>query len=185
MSNINNNSNSKNKLSPDVEKLVATNKAKKYMDSVKHLNILLVISIVLFYIVPKIVFMTGISSKVAGFIVILILMLSAFVVFLMNFSYCLKFNFNILVPIVIAVLYVPSVIINYGGDKGMFSFVFIYLFMGICGLFTGNVLRRRQYNEKQPLGLNTALKMQRMREEKAKKDKVLKRKHTKKKHKKK
>ena len=101
-------------------------------------------------------------------------------------SFMIEFFIKIgITAIVIAVLYVPSVIINYGGDKGMFSFVFIYLFMGICGLFTGNVLRRRQYNEKQPLGLNTALKMQRMREEKAKKDKVLKRKHTKKKHKKK
>lgn len=147
---------------------------KEYEASVKQLYITMAVAIFLYYLLPFILPFFGETGR-------LINMFAFFgvypvFVFIASFLHAKKYDFQILIPSALSIFYLPTVVIFYDGDKITILFAVVFFVMGLFGEFTGHLMLKRSKSKRQPIGLNTLLKLaerqQKKQEAKAKQKKA-------------
>ncbi|MBQ3543786.1 MAG: hypothetical protein IJA34_02175 [Lachnospiraceae bacterium] len=128
---------------------------KLYAQAVKFLYITIAIAILLFYVMP---FGLGFGGKF-GYAVLELSYISVYPVFVFGagFFYCKKFGFHIIVPVGLAIFYLPTTFIFFGDYRGL-PFVFAFIVFGLFGELTAYLFNRRKNSKRQPFGLNRLVK---------------------------
>lgn len=125
---------------------------EEYEAGIKKLYIILGVGTIFFYIIPYLALFTGTWIKII--MQMLVVMINPIYVFMSCFFHTRKHNFKIWVPGAIALFFVPTIMIYFGGDYRMLLIAFMYFVLGIFGELTGYLFIRRKKNKKQPIGLN-------------------------------
>lgn len=129
------------------------NKEKEeYEGSIKKLYLIMGIGTIFFYVIPFAAMFAG-----RWYVIILQMMtinINTLYAFMACFLHSRKYGFKIWVPAAIAIFYIPTIMIFYGGDFRMIIIALMYFVLGIFGELTGYLFIRRKKNKKQPIGLN-------------------------------
>lgn len=91
--------------------------------------------IIVFYLIPILIVDTG-----SGFLILLVLI--PFITFLQASLYSLRYKFNILYPIIVGLLFIPSIFIFYNSSAKIY--VIIYMVIALLGNSLGLFLRKRK-----------------------------------------
>lgn len=125
---------------------------EEYEGSIKKLYVILGVGTIFFYIIPYAALFAGKWSKII--MLMLVPNVNTIYAFISCFFHARKYNFKIWVPGAIALFFVPTIVIYFGGDFRMIIMAVMYFVLGVFGELTGYLFIRRKNSKKQPLGLN-------------------------------
>ena len=127
---------------------------KQYEGMLKQMYTLLGIATVLFYVLPYLFkFLGGLGSILLYLTIANVYTVFSFIAGLLNSK---KYGFNLVVPLGLAIFFLPSVMILYGDLR--FAALSPALFIiGLFGELTGYLWVKRKKNKRQPIGLNSLI----------------------------
>ncbi len=144
------------KMLTDYSNLHENKEMKEYAASMKHLYWVLGVAVVFYYVIPYI-FMLAFGQLPASLYGFLVVDVFSFFVFIACFLFSRKHGVIWYVPIMTALLYLPTVIIfNCAWQYAVFTIVYVVL--GYFGCLAGYLFLRRKKNRKAPIGVNYAVR---------------------------
>lgn len=144
---------------------------KKFEQSIKAMYRILGLAVIFFYVLPFACMFTGNLAQVL--VPMILLNINTIFVFIACLIHSKKYNFSVLIPVALAIFYIPTVIILYR-DFHYMMFAAIYLVLGLFGEFTGYLFLKRKYNKRQPFGLNRLVNGKKEKKAKPQKNKAAK-----------
>ena len=102
----------------------------------KHNNglVFYILTIVNFYIVP--IFINDTDSAV-----IILLVIVPFINFLISLFYGVKLSFNFFYPLIVSILFLPTIFINYNFTA--WAYILVFGIIALLGMTMGNIFRKK------------------------------------------